>query len=107
MGPFPGILGQYVREERLFTLEEAVRKMTSKAATRVHLNDRGILRPGITADITIFDPATIHDVATFERRTTSAGVHHVFVNGNGSWPTARLPSGPGGRCADRDIARAR
>ena len=51
-GSFPRILGRYVREEKLLTLEEAVRKMTSRAAARVHLEDRGILRPGMTADIT-------------------------------------------------------
>jgi dihydroorotase/N-acyl-D-amino-acid deacylase len=61
-GSFPRILGRYVRDEHLLTLEEAIRKMTSKAAARVHLSDRGLLRPGMAADITIFDPATIRDV---------------------------------------------
>lgn len=81
-GSFPRILGRYVRDERLLTLEEAIRKMTSKAAARVHLSDRGILRPGMKADITIFDPATIRDVSTFEDpKHYSTGVTHVFVNG--------------------------
>jgi len=81
-GSFPRILGRYVRDEKLLTLEEAVRKMTSKAAARVHLNDRGILRPGMAADITVFDPATIRDVATFEDPNRySVGIRHVFVNG--------------------------
>jgi len=81
-GSFPRILGKYVREEHLLTLEEAIRKMTSKAAARVHLNDRGILRPGMIADITIFDPVTIRDVSTFDDpKHYSAGVKHVFVNG--------------------------
>jgi N-acyl-D-amino-acid deacylase len=81
-GSFPRILGKYVRDEHLLTLEEAVRKMTSKAADRVHLNDRGILRPGLIADITIFDPATIHDLSTFEDpKHYSVGVTDVFVNG--------------------------
>jgi N-acyl-D-amino-acid deacylase len=81
-GSFPRILGHYVREERLLTLEEAVRKMTSKAASRVHLNDRGIVRPGLKADITIFDPETIRDASTFEDpRHYAVGVKHVFVNG--------------------------
>jgi len=81
-GSFPRILGTYVRERHLLTLEEAIRKMTSKAASRVHLNDRGILRPGMAADIAIFDAATIHDVSTFDDpRHYSAGVKHVFVNG--------------------------
>ena len=81
-GSFPRILGRYVRDERLLTLEEAIRKMTSKAAARVHLNDRGVLRPGLAADITVFDAATIRDVSTFEDQTRYAvGVKHVFVNG--------------------------
>lgn len=81
-GSFPRILGHYVRDQHLLPLEEAIRKMTSKAASRVHLNDRGILRPGMKADITIFDLASIRDVATFENPNRySTGVKHVFVNG--------------------------
>jgi dihydroorotase/N-acyl-D-amino-acid deacylase len=81
-GSFPRILGRYVRDERLLTLEDAIRKMTSKAAARVHLTDRGVLRPGLAADITIFDAGTIRDVSTFEDPTRYAvGVTHVFVNG--------------------------
>jgi len=81
-GSFPRILGRYVRDERLLTLEEAIRKMTSKAATRVHLVDRGVLRPGMAADITVFDPAAIRDVSTFEDpKHYAVGVKHVFVNG--------------------------
>jgi dihydroorotase/N-acyl-D-amino-acid deacylase len=81
-GSFPRILGHYVRDERVLTLEEAIRKMTSKAAARVHLADRGILRPGMIADITVFDPVTIRDVATFDQPNHySVGVRHVFVNG--------------------------
>ena len=81
-GSFPRILGTYVREDHVLTLEEAIRKMTSKAATRVHLNDRGVLRQGMMADITVFDPATIRDVATFDDPNHySVGVKHVFVNG--------------------------
>src|SRR5436190_1362573 len=81
-GSFPRILGRYVRDEHLLTLEEAIRKMTSKAAARVHMTDRGVLRPGMMADITVFDPATIRDVATFEDPNRySVGIRHVFVNG--------------------------
>jgi N-acyl-D-aspartate/D-glutamate deacylase len=81
-GSFPRILGKYVRDERVLTLEEAIRKMTSKAADRVRLGDRGILRPGMMADVTIFDPATIHDVSTFDDpKHYAVGVRHVFVNG--------------------------
>lgn len=81
-GTFPRILGKYVRDEHVLTLEEAIRKMTSKAAARVHLADRGVLRPGLMADITIFDPATVRDVATFDDPNHySVGVKQVFVNG--------------------------
>src|SRR4051794_385279 len=81
-GSFPRILGHYVRDEHLLTLEEAIRKMTSKAAARVHLADRGILRPGMAADITVFDAATIRDVSTFEDPNRySVGITHVIVNG--------------------------
>src|SRR5437667_8266748 len=98
-GSFPRILGKYVREEHVLTLEEAIRKMTSKAAARVHLNDRGILRPGMMADITVFDPATIHDVSTFDDpKHYSAGVKHVFVNGKrvvaGGAITSQRPGRP-------------
>ncbi len=81
-GTFARILGKYVREEKLLTLEEAVRKMTSRSAARVGLHDRGVLRPGMAADITIFDPSAIRDVSTFEDPNRySVGVRHVFVNG--------------------------
>ena len=81
-GSFPRILGKYVREEHLLTLEEAVRKMTAQPATRVHLNDRGILRPGMAADVTVFDPATIADKGTFkDPNHYSIGIRHVIVNG--------------------------
>jgi dihydroorotase/N-acyl-D-amino-acid deacylase len=81
-GSFPRILGRYVREEKLLTLEEAVRKFTSRPAMRVGLLDRGILRPGMKADVTVFDPGTIRDVATFtDPNHYSVGVRYVFVNG--------------------------
>ena len=81
-GTFTRILGKYVREEKLLTLEEAVRKMTSRPAARVGLSDRGILRPGMAADITVFDPETVRDVSTFEDPNHySVGVRYVLVNG--------------------------
>jgi len=81
-GSFPRILGHYVRDEHVLTLEEAIRKMTSKAADRVHLSDRGLLRPGMIADVTVFDAATIRDVSTFDDpKHYSTGVRHVLVNG--------------------------
>jgi N-acyl-D-amino-acid deacylase len=81
-GTFPRILGIYAREQQTMSLEEAVRKMTSLAASRVGLLDRGILRPGTFADIVVFDPNTIRDVATFsDPMHYSVGVRYVFVNG--------------------------
>jgi N-acyl-D-amino-acid deacylase len=97
-GSFPRILGHYVRDEHLLTLEEAVRKMTSKAAARVHLEDRGILRPGLIADITVFDPATIHDTGTFtDPNHYAAGVTQVFVNGRRVVADGRITSERPGR----------
>ncbi len=81
-GTFARILGKYVRQDGVLTLEEAVRKMTSQAAIRVGLLDRGLVRPGMLADLVVFDPATVADRATFERPNRySTGVRHVFVNG--------------------------
>ncbi len=81
-GTFPRILAEYVRQEHTMSLEEAVRKMTSLAASRVGIMDRGILRPGMMADIVVFDPETIQDVATYnDPLRDSVGVKHVFVNG--------------------------
>jgi len=81
-GTFARILGHYVRELKLFPLEFAVRKMTSLAAQRVGLKDRGLLAPGMAADLTIFDPNTVADRATFERpHQPSVGFAYVFVNG--------------------------
>src|SRR4051812_38458051 len=109
-GSFPRILGHYVRDERLLTMEEAIRKMTSKAATRVHLSDRGILRPGMKADVTVFDAATIRDVSTFEDpKHYATGVKHVFVNGRRVLADGAMTSerpgkplrGPGARPASR------
>ncbi len=81
-GTFTRVLGKYVREDGVLTLEEAVRKATSQAAIRVGIVDRGLVRPGMFADLVVFDPATVKDVATFEQPNHySAGMRHVFVNG--------------------------
>jgi N-acyl-D-amino-acid deacylase len=81
-GTFTRVLGKYVRDDKVLTLEEAVRKATSQAAIRVGIADRGLLRPGMFADVVVFDPATIKDEATFaEPNNYSAGMHHVLVNG--------------------------
>ncbi|MBE0633756.1 D-aminoacylase [Candidatus Bathyarchaeota archaeon] len=80
-GTFPRVLGYYVREGVL-SLEEAVRKMTSAPAQKLGLRDRGMLREGWVADITVFNPDTILDVATFtDPQRYAAGIHYVFVNG--------------------------
>lgn len=81
-GTFPRIVGHYVRDVKLFTLEEAVRKLTSQAALRAHIHDRGILREGMKADLIVFDPAEIRDVSTFgDPHHFSEGVYEVVVNG--------------------------
>jgi N-acyl-D-amino-acid deacylase len=81
-GTFTRILGHYVRDEGVIELEDAIRKMTSAVATRLHIQDRGVLREGLFADIVVFDPATISDRATFDQpHQLSVGVQHVFVNG--------------------------
>jgi N-acyl-D-amino-acid deacylase len=95
-GTFPRILGRYVRDRGVLPLEDAVRRFTSLAAARVGLDDRGVLKAGLAADITIFDPATVIDHATFEEPVqTSTGIQHVLVNGvpvlrNGA-PTGARP----------------
>jgi len=79
---YPKILGQYVREERIIPLEDAVRKMSGAVADRLLIHDRGLLRPGMYADVVVFDAATIKDHSTYEQpHQLSTGVRHVFVNG--------------------------
>ncbi len=95
-GTFPRVLGHYAREEKLFTIEEAVRRMTSQAAARANLRDRGLLLEGLVADIVVFDPDTIIDKSTFEDPHQQAvGVTDVVVNGTpvlrGGAMTGKLP----------------
>ncbi len=79
---FSKVLARYVREQKLLTLEEAVRKMTSLAASRARLSDRGVLKAGMKADVVVFDPKTVRDVSTYEDpHHFSEGVSHVIVNG--------------------------
>jgi N-acyl-D-aspartate/D-glutamate deacylase len=81
-GTFSRVLGRYVREQPVLTLEDAVRKMTSFPAARMGLPDRGLLRPGMKADLVVFDPATATDRATFEKPHQYAeGLSLVLVNG--------------------------
>ena len=81
-GTFARFLGKYVRDERVTTLEDAVRRITAFPAENLKLHRRGMLRPGYYADIVVFDPARIQDHATFDKpHQLATGVAHVFVNG--------------------------
>ncbi len=81
-GTFARVLGKYVRDEKVMSLEEAVRRMTSLPASHLQIVKRGALRPGNFGDITVFDPLKIQDHATFENpHQYATGVNHVFVNG--------------------------
>ncbi|MGE3803159.1 MAG: amidohydrolase family protein [Gemmataceae bacterium] len=81
-GTFPRVLGVYVREAKLLGLEDAVRKMTALNAAKLGIMDRGLLRPGLYADVTIFDPATVKDQATYtDPFHYNQGIEYVIVNG--------------------------
>jgi N-acyl-D-amino-acid deacylase len=81
-GTFPRVLGKYVREEKVLTLQEAIRKMTSFPAQRFGLKDRGLIRERMWADITVFDPKTVIDKATYQNpHQYPEGIQHVLVNG--------------------------
>ena len=109
-GTFPRILRKYVREEHKLTLEDAIRKFTSLPAQRMRLTDRGVLKQGMWADVVVFDPDSIRDLATFENPNQLAvGMSYVLVNGipviDGAKMTNALPGrvvrGPGYRAASR------
>ncbi|KYK35524.1 MAG: D-aminoacylase [Theionarchaea archaeon] len=81
-GTFPRILGRYVREEKVLALEDAIRKMTSFPAQRLGLQDRGLLKEHMWADVVIFDPETVIDTATYEEPDRfPEGIHYVMING--------------------------
>jgi N-acyl-D-amino-acid deacylase len=81
-GTFPRVLGHYVRDRRLLSLEDAVRRMTSLAAEQFQIRDRGVIREGAFADLVVFDPATVADTATYEApHSYPRGIDHVIVNG--------------------------
>lgn len=81
-GTFPRVLGEFVREKKVMPLEEAVRKMTSATARRLSIRDRGLLQPGLFADIVVFDAATVGDQATYEKpHQLPTGIKYVIVNG--------------------------
>jgi N-acyl-D-amino-acid deacylase len=81
-GTFPRILRKYVREEKQLTLEDAIRKFSALPAQRMRFTDRGVLKAGMWADVVVFDPATVRDLATFDNpNQLSQGVEYVLVNG--------------------------
>jgi len=97
-GTFPRILGHYVRDLHALTLETAVHKMTGVPAERMRLTDRGVIRAGAFADITVFDPATVTDRATFEHPAqVAAGIDYVLVNGRFTLDGGRLTAERPGR----------
>ena len=104
-GTFARVLGHYCREEKLFPLEEAVRKMTGLPASRFRLKDRGKIAAGAFADITVFDPATVIDRASFEApMTPAAGIHLVLVNGKPVWRDGKATGERPGRVLRQDAA---
>lgn len=97
-GTFARVLGRYVRELKVITLEDAVRKMSAFPAQRIGLADRGVLREGMKADIAIFDPATVRDMATFDRPHQYAeGVAVVIVNGQVAFENGKMTAARPGR----------
>jgi N-acyl-D-amino-acid deacylase len=81
-GTYPRILGKYVRDEKVVPLEDAIRKMTSAVAERLLIADRGLLRPGMFADVVVFDPQRIQENSTYEKPLQlSTGMHVVLING--------------------------
>ncbi len=81
-GTFPRILRKYVREEKKLTLEDAIRKFSALPAQRLRLADRGVLKQGMWADVVVFDPGTVHDLATYDNpNQLSQGMEFVLVNG--------------------------
>jgi len=101
-GSFPRVLGLFVRERKWLTLEEAIRKMTSLTAARLSLPDRGTVKPGIWADLVLFDPATIIDRSTFsDPFVLSTGVKKVWVNGGLVWDEDHTAGGRPGKVLGR------
>ncbi len=108
-GSYPRILSRYVRDEKLLTIEQAIHKMTGLPASRVGLRERGLLRAGMYADVTIFDPQRVRDRATFEAPNQYAeGIRFVIINGQVSVDdgrhtdalAGRVLRGPGYRASD-------
>jgi N-acyl-D-amino-acid deacylase len=97
-GTFPKVLGRFVREKKVISLPEAIRKMTSMPARRLKLADRGAIRKGARADLVLFDPATVIDHSTFEKpEELSTGIRLVLVNGEPVWENGKATGKHPGR----------
>jgi dihydroorotase/N-acyl-D-amino-acid deacylase len=97
-GTFARVLAVYVREKRVLTLEDAVRRMSSAPAQRIGLTDRGVLRPGMKADVVVFDPARVRDAATFDKPHQYAeGFSYVIVNGQVAYEAGQMTAARPGR----------
>jgi N-acyl-D-amino-acid deacylase len=97
-GTFPRVLGVYVREKKVLTLENAIHKMTLMPAQRLGLKDRGRIAEGLAADLVIFDPATVRDQATFTApHQYPVGVSCVLVNGVIALDAGKFTAARGGR----------
>ena len=97
-GTFPRVLGEYARDRALFSLETAVHKMTGMPARRLGLKDRGLLRPGAAADVTVFDPATVRDESTYaDPHRYPVGIPYVIVNGTVVVDAGRMNAAGTGR----------
>ena len=102
-GTFPRVLGHYARGEGLFPLETAIHKMTGLTAKTFGLADRGVLEPGMAADLVIFDPERIEERATWERPMQAAcGIDAVFVNGSAVWRDGSATGARPGRVLKRN-----
>ena len=103
-GTFPRVLGHYVRETKALTWEDAVRKMTALPASTIGMVDRGYLAPGMAADITVFDPKTVIDRATYdEPARLSEGIRYVIVNGRVALFNGQPTGQKGGRVLLRSL----
>ena len=101
-GTFPRVLGRYVREQHVLTWEDAIRKMTALPANTIGMVDRGFLAPGMSADVTVFDPGTVIDRATYEDAgQLSEGIRHVLVNGRFALRDGRVTGEQAGRVLAR------
>ena len=103
-GSFAKVLGSYVREDRLFPLEEAIRKMTSLPARAIGLKNRGLIRPGMWADVCVFDPNRIAHMATyFEPRQHCVGIEYVLVNGEFALKEGQLTGARAGKVLRHEV----